>query len=595
MSQAKEQCELTPDSAEAKIQPNLEMDSSDKTTVLNLLEDIRKNEGAGGPPSRRSQDNGGGDKCVSEKQILDTLTLKGMNPESIKVLDNILVPEKTSAIEKSNVKFIVYDGPGAQKNHLDTVGSVLKATDPTLTDSNILYGSLAETVPIDKNKRPLVPYGVSGDDKTREKYDENIAYGRQVAADLNSFLPIVKSGDNVAINISADIFNLALVHPETSVKRGGYNAITPDELGIDVPKKVADFTQETVRNIYGALELRKDFDERAKTALSVMKALHQLADAGATIRIAWGNNDKILLTEMISQLHPNIAAVAATDASAKSADYNKNTARLAKENNPGTVLFLPESAESNIDRKKLGNVTVLKERAADDPISGERLGKVLVKDKDFPAIKKMLQLSAELTGSDRLNEGIVGRALQKEDYDKIYKAYFDRLQKSVGKNEVNQLGTQKEFLDNMHLLRLEKGNPDHRDQFRKKVEQAVVAMYSKELSKMGFTPETDDPTGIKKMIAHLEDTLKDKVFSSAQVKQIYGGQSDKLLSKENKGQNYFYRINAGDITASDAVDSYWAIKGKNNNLIMAREMVGTSFSSPQSAALERMKKIGAKK
>lgn len=578
-------CEITSDDAKGKVEATQDLRPQDRDITTQVLDELHR--AMDNAPERLT----GQPVCLNEKQVLGTLAVRGVSEHGLKTLDDALVQEKVSRIKKGDLKLVVYDMKG---EHADAVGKVAKAAAPGLTDENILYptASVAEkTTP-----RYLMPYNLLGlSPKEQRELSDQIGRGQRVAKDLNGMLQMVKDNPGVVINISMSMYDLALKGigaNEDKSKSANLRFSDLDMAGVKSLDKLDDKVAWTLGEY---LEARSGTDIRAQTATQVLDALKSLADAGAQIRIAWGNEDKVTAAELVSQLHPNIKSVAALDTKGRLADYNSLTGHLAKDKRPGTVLFMPADKMDQIDKSKFAGKLSMVEtppELLEGNFSGEKLADSRMKREDFQHLKKMQPVAEKVFSALELTvKASVGHdLLDEESAKKFYKMMNELSPENTGKF----LGKEGEFLQRLEDLGKTRTTQLSDQELAEHLEKnkqvladvwgAVYGSLGKDLEKLGYKKEgtltTEDL--LQDFVKDWTDKAGSGVLDKRQMIELFGKENMKEFLARGEGGSVMYKLKAPILSMPP--DGYALVKDKQGVSRLAQEWVGTSFASPVSAA-----------
>lgn len=579
--------ELSTEKAKSAVEGAKELGDEDRSLFLRMLDERHR---APDNIVNRVQDN---KICHDEKHLLGRAKLDGVSPEGLSLLDQLLVPGKDNK-PSEKPKFIVID---KTDSHADAVAGVIKARAPGVTDQDIQY--VSPDMAINLKKLVGTPWTmVNLSEKDRREIVIADGFADRVAGDLKKLLPGVKNNPGVVINISMSLFDLGLKGVGENENQAKVSNISPNDVGMKNIQSVNQIDKQFVSDLDAHFRARSDSDIRAKHTIEIVDRLKDLADAGAQIRLAWGNDDVVAVNKLLAQVHPNIKAVAALDSSGKVAKYNERTAHLAGEQHPGTLLFMPAEQMDKIDKKSISPNVILVEKPNNlkNSLSGDDLNSRWMKSSDFATLKKMQPVAKEIFDVEsmliRTQGGYYAAVERKEHSD-----FYDKLSKMNPAETAKLLGKREEFVDIMQSIGkvdttqlsdqdLEAHLSKHRELFGS-VHNILHSKLAADLTKLGFSLK-DKQTSTELLQSFYEGYEKvagSGVVTKSQLREVYGNDAKNFMDAQS-GRAFVFRLTGPEIFKTQP-DGYVTVQGNNGKKILAQEWVGTSFASPVAAARAR--------
>lgn len=575
--------------------------------------------------------------CTSTQDVVGMLLLKSKVPfESVQVISRDLpdasasVPEKDprASDNSKSLKSIVYEGPGyvrgweakvSADEHKKEVEGVIHAVN---SDSGVIFTGSSPAI---EDPGAIQTPDSLKDPKYYElnRLKENVAFGKQVINDLNDYLSIVQANPGVTINISATLFKAYLDHPElqsASPEQDAYKSRV-DFLGeeaLDFKAPPLDkFDSRAIGELKEALEKKQDTDIRANVVLEISAALKRLADAGANINIAWGNEDKLGLVELLSKDYPSkenpkIKVVGATDYNGEIAAYNSKTFAFTNASAPGTAIFLPESMRSLVSDP---NLTIISDSHffEKDKLSGKPATDNTFSTKELDELRTDFQSFLRLFPNAGFTALIFGydeaKAIHQDEFDQVYAKLKQDLGKEVA---LNLLGSEDEFKgkseqywsDWLDLAKLARtGSVDDavkaltvfesaNKEFVRSVSEARLKTATKDeleiLSKFLAVSKLDDSLNTpleqasENFSAYLLKKLAAKVMTADDVVNLFSNETysnDSVFEFVKGSDPNFDRGNLYQIS-DEGVSVYAKMNSGAPDSVLAKMVSGTSFAAP---------------
>lgn len=531
--------------------------------------------------------------CHDEKHLLGRAKLDGVSSQGLSLLDQVLVPGKDNK-PSDKPKFIVMDKTDA---HADAVAGVIKARSAGVSDQDIQF--ISPDMAIRLKNFVATPYTmVNLSEKDRREIVVADGFGDRISNDLKKLLPEVKQNPGVVINISMGMFDVGLKGIGENENQGRVTNISANELDMRGIKSIDQIDQKFMSDLASHIKARSDSDLRAKHTSEIVDRLKDLADAGAQIRLAWGNDDVVVVNRLLAQVHPNIKAVGALDSKGRVAAYNERTAHLTAEQQPGTILFMPAEQMNKIDKKSISPNVTLVEKPSNlkNDFSGEELASRWMKSSDFRQLKQMQPFAKEIFEVEstllRTQAGYHA-AVEPKDHSELY----DKLSRINSAETEKLLGRREQFVDRMQAIgsvdttqlsdkELEAHLSKH-DELFDKVHAILYSGMSAELNKLGF-PQKENQSPVEVLQAFYkgyENIAGSGVLNKRELRELYGADAGTFLDQQ-KERAYLFRLTGPHILKTQP-DGYVTVRDKNGGKILAQEWSGTSFASPVAAALAR--------
>lgn len=531
--------------------------------------------------------------CHDEKHLLGRAKLDGVTSQGLSLLDQVLVPGKDNK-PADKPKFIVMD---KTDSHADAVAGVIKAKSPGLSDQDIQF--ISPDMAMRLKNFVATPYTmVNLSEKDRREIVVADSYGERISNDLKKLLPEVKNNPDVVINISMGLFDVGLKVPGENENQGRVTNISSNELDMKGIKSIDQIDKTFVNDLASHINARSDSDLRARYTSEIVDRLKDLADAGAQIRLAWGNHDVVAVNKLLAQVHPNIKAVGALDAKGRVAAYNERTAHLTGEQQAGTILFMPAEQMNKIDKKFISQNVTLVEKPSNlkNDFSGEDLSSRWMKSSDFRQLKNMQPLAKEIYDVERIllsTQAGYHAAVEPKTHSELY----DKLSKINPAETEKLIGKRVEFVDRMQEIgrvdttqlsdkELEAHLSKHNPLFDK-VHAILYSGMAADLNKLGY-PQKDKQTPVdvlQSFYQGFEKIAGAGVLNKRELREIYGADGAAFLDQQKQGA-YLFRLTGPDVLKTPP-DGYVTVRDKNGGKVLAQEWVGTSFASPIAAARAR--------
>lgn len=581
--------EVSTEKAKAATENAKDMSEDDRALFLRVLDERHR---APDHLASRLQEN---NVCHDEKHLLGRAKLDGVTPQGLSLLDQLLVPGKDNK-PSDKPKFIVMDKTDA---HADAVAAVIKAKSAGVADQDIQF--ISPDMAMRLKNFVATPYSmVNLSEKDRRQIVVADSYGDQISSDLKKLLPEVKKNPEVVINISMGLFDVGLKGIGENENQGRVANITPNELDMRGIKSVDQIDTKFVSDLADHIKARSDSDLRAKHTSEIVDRLKDLADAGAQIRLAWGNNDVVAVNKLLAQVHPNIKAVGALDSKGRVAAYNERTAHLTREQQAGTILFMPAEQLNRIDKRAISQHVTLVEKPSNlkNDFSGEDLNGRWMKSSDFAQLKKMQPLAKEIYDVESTllaTQAGYHAAVEAQTHSDLY----DKLSKINPVQTEQLLGRRAQFVENMQAIgrvdttqltdkELEEHLSKHNPLFDN-VHKILHSGMAAELNKLGYQQKEQAPVEVlQSFYKDFERIAGSGVVNKRELRELYGDEAAAFLDGQKAGA-YLFRLTGPSILKTQP-DGYVTVPDKSGGKILAQEWTGTSFASPISAARARQQK-----
>jgi hypothetical protein len=497
----------------------------------------------------------------AEREILDQLRVNqpGIQQSVFQSFDAVLDPSQSNVSPLQDVRAVVLE-TGLQRNgtsvipaHSSVVEQLLRQDNPNLADSQVLSIGSAQA---------------GGTVEALKKLTE---LSEQIKA---------KGGKPLVVNMSIEVG--AVIRLDADVDISGGSSFSISGLGYPpgtTPEMIAANPGELRRR----LEAEATPGSAARIILDSADALKALADTGAKVQVAWGNQDGISLVGLLSQGHPNIEFVGSVDGDGGlSETMSPTTGKLAETKRIGNVIHVPESLRGSIDESSLdGSLIQYNARAGAESYAliGKDPAPYLATEQDVQSLSSRYQTTKALGDYYYARTTIADAqtAIKNDGTPDELSMSVVNTNRELYNQALREIGSSEQFGKDLagDITRIF-GNPE----LAKKLEQHLQA----KLEALPGGREIKGSGDVERVEAELNASLGSKLFTREQIAALTG--SDKpfggIPSDTQRDDAIFVRVRSASslMNRSGGIEVYTGVKTNQGTTVLGLQSEGTSWATP---------------